>query len=88
MRVLVLSTVLGCVGSVAIAVLTQSPGRHWTDPIVLVGWMAGAVVSGNTHAPNEVAIWTTVFVLTSCLSYLAIQTVRYVGTRVRNARRR
>lgn len=72
MKKLFLSLVTAALGTLLLYAVTQSPGGHWLDGLVLLGWFAGSAGSGNAHAPNEIVVWTTVFLIIALATMLLL----------------
>jgi len=72
MKTLFLSLVTATLGTLLLYAVTQSPGGHWSDSLVLLGWYAGSAVSGNAHAPNEIVVWLTVFLIIGLATMLVL----------------
>lgn len=91
MKRLVTSLVTGVLGTILVYFVTQTPGRHWSDGIVLLGSVAGSAISGNAHAPNEFVVWVTAFLaitLAALLLLLGIHLATGVSNRARALVRR
>jgi uncharacterized membrane protein HdeD (DUF308 family) len=78
---LVFSLLLAGVATLVLARLWQTPGRHWFDSILWVGYLAGSAVSGNIHSPNEVVAWLTIFLGLAVLAYGAALLICALATR-------
>ena len=61
-RLILLSTGVSAAGAYVLLSLTAR-SNGWWDRVTLIGFYAGTLASGNIHAPNELAVWVTVWLL-------------------------
>ena len=68
---MIVSSLLLAAAMTAVVVrLGRSPGSHWSDPILWVGYLAGSLASGKLHSPTVAVAWLTIFLGLVVLSYV------------------
>ena len=59
----------------------RTPGSHWFDSILWLGYLAGSFASGNLHSPNEFVAWIALSCGFTGLAYGVLALVHVLWTR-------
>jgi hypothetical protein len=60
-KILLWASLVAAVSAGLLLLLSQTSGDHWFQFLYLLPYLAGVVVSGNVHQPNEVATVVALF---------------------------